>query len=475
MRPSFAMKLVNALFILSCALLSTSLSAAVVTNEKIDKLDSDFQAISGKIYRHLAKRLNSETYLIKSIDLLYNEVRQYSELDEHIFAISLITKNIATINNNIDDQSVFFFISLLLKHNQFRTADSIYKTIKNDGDKLLVSSVSFIFAKYYLKRNKWHSVIELLDGAIQDLADEDENYALLINGIALQRLKKHRIAIKYYGKIPETSKYYSPAKLNIAIANIRQGWWTDAHVSINQLLSNEKAFKTDDDVNRLYLVLGYSLLQNEYYRDSRDTFRNIGLKSRYTNRALLGISLSATGQGDYVGALNALSVLRGKKTLDISVDESYLLLSHIYEKLKQNVTATASYTEGLDYYKNRINSIEAILRSGDSTNLSVNSPNDKYILEVKGNSVDLSHKYPGSFIQNYSDIRTLIEFISDHNSAKLTNSIDKLKILYSDYSETYRIMVNIRLRKRIAYLQNYMNQSRYGLARLYDNSALQNN
>ena len=90
-----------------------------------------------------------------------------------------------------------------------------------------------------------------------------------------KHLKKHRQAIENYNKVPASSEYYVYAQLNSAIANIRQGWWTDAQTTINDVIKNTHIDNSNELTNRLYLTLGYLLLQKEYFRDARNAFMKI--------------------------------------------------------------------------------------------------------------------------------------------------------------------------------------------------------
>src|SRR5690606_31020616 len=180
--------------------------------------------------------------------------------------------------------------------------------------------------KAWDKAQQYLSAIEVQNA----LTKAESDYTSIMRGIILQMHKKHRESVKHYDSITDTSDYYTYAQLNKAIAFIRQGWWTDAHIAINDALKKNTPKKLTELNNRLYLVLGYSQLQHEFYRDARQTFRNIALDSQYVNRALLGIGLCALHQGDFVGALNAFKLLQSKQQDDIFVTESYLLLAFVY-------------------------------------------------------------------------------------------------------------------------------------------------
>lgn len=268
-----------------------------------------------------------------------------------------------------------------------------------------------------------------------------------------------------YSQIAKTSKYYPIARLNIATAYIRQDWWTDAHIEINNIL-NHKEIKTNKEmVNRLYLVLGYSLLRKEFYRDSREAFRNIEIDSKYFNKALLGISLTATNQEDYIGALNAINILKEKQSFDLSVDESHLLLPYIYEKLEQNLTASASYTDAQSYYQSRINNINTIKNKTDISAEKILRNNSQLVIE--NNVIDFSKHFPISFLENTARLNKLSKFKSNIKNKKI---ISQLNIIKDKHHQLLTKIVSVIFDNRLTYLNSYMNQARFGLARLFDNS-----
>jgi len=432
-------------------------------NHEIMQLEDEFKTLSSAFYQDSSSYSADSLQEITSIEILLKDVNKLKNANQPIAAIQLIYYNIDTLKDNADTKDIFEFMQLLLDQNEWNLANTLFRAIKNDGDKSLLATVQFIFAKYHAQRNEWKQVNKLLKGITTELSEENAAYANLLNGTALQRLKKHRKALVYYNKIKPTSQYFRYAQLNSAIANIRQGWWTDAQIKIKTLLKNSNKENQDELTNRLYLVLGYALLQREYYRDARDAFRNIGLNSQYTNRALLGIGLTATSQGDFIGGLNALTILKDKKTYDLSVDESYLLVPYVYEKLQQEMTVTTSYSEAMNYYQQRIELLD------DITVQHLNFSKTKYIkktmsLVIEKNSFDYGSKYPKSFIENYQHI---IDFKAYTSNSKIKRKTQKL---ISKYDSTYQKIIADLADKRKESLKSYLNQSRYGLARLYDNT-----
>lgn len=459
-RLVFSLRYLSLLFALVSSAASSD-QASLTT--QIQDLENRFKSLSTRFYQDSSSYTTASQKTITDIDQLLAEVEQLKKNDQITTAIQLLYFNKQTVNDNLDHKAVFVFTELLLDNNEWNLANKLYQSIKDEGDKSLLPTIQFIFAKYYAKRHEWLQVKTVLQNIISELSPEDAAYAYLLNGSALQHLKKHRLAEENYKKVTSNSEYYNYAQLNSAIANIRQGWWTDAQNTITSLLDKTDKDNSDELINRLYLVLGYAMLQKEYYRDARNSFRHIGLDSRYTNRALLGIGLTAISQGDLVGGLNAMTILKNKKTSDLSVDESYLLVPYIYEKLQQEMTVSDSYSEAMEYYQRRINNLLSIAEQHqDFSSTEYDENTASFILQ--NNSFDYGKLYPESFILNY---RQLVIFSALVKNKKLSNEIDSLS---KQYDAVFQQIINGLITQRVKFLKSYLNQSRYGLARLYDNS-----
>lgn len=460
----------KALFLLPALILNLVGSPplyAAVSNTEIQALEKNYQKITNKLYISLAKNLKQCRTRTLSLSNLNKQLQKLSAQNKNVIGVCLIQNNLPLIQKYIDSKETFPIFQFLLDNNNLDIANKLYKTAENESDLSLLSNISFIYARYYLKHKQWKKVLQYVNDTYDDLTIEDANFAYLFTGIALQKLKQHRPAIKIYSKIPKNSKYYPAARLNIATAYIRQDWWTDAHIEINAILNN-KNLKTDSEmVNRLYLVLGYSLLRKEFYRNSREAFRNIEINSKYFNKALLGIVLTATNQEDYISALNAINILIKKKTFDLSVDESHLLLPYIYEKLNQNLTASASYSNAQSYYQDRIKKIKLIINK-KQINIDVASMISNHNrLNIKNNIVDFSKHFPVSFLEDSSRLDEFSNYMFYVKDIKLKN---KYQVLKDQHKRLLSKMINKIFNERLTYLNSYMNQSRFGLARLFDNS-----
>ncbi len=451
--------------------------SAILSSASVDAEDNISVLIESTDRKHQLFSAHFQTFLFaqpqwvppkyKEIDPLLLEVEKHVSKNESILAANIILNNITVLNKQYDNKNITYFINVLLNQNDTKTANAIFDVVKNEGDQRLISNTTYVFAIFSFKRNKWKKTLQLLNGIITDLPDENYYHALLMQGISLQKLKKHRESIVYYEKIKPISKHYLAARLNIATANIRQGWWTDAHIIIKDALKSAESLKEEEALNRLYLTLAYSLMNQEFYRDSRNYFRSIGIGSVFANRALLGITLTAANQNDFVGALSTTNILKNKQTYDLPVDESYLLVPYFYEKLQQFTTASAGYLEAINYYQKRIANIQTILDSEINLDNHPINININTTIKINDNLIIFSHEYPDYFFENYLKLESYEKYFKNNINKKINTEYHQLS---NEYKNIIIKMIRNILQKRIKHLDSYMNQSRFGLARLYDNS-----
>lgn len=456
-------------FFIASLLFGTS-SIVYAASIDFDALDKRFQKFSQDFYKQTVNNASLPLDKFKSLTALKNKVDEYINAGKPVHAIALIHHNNSTMRNNIDSPDIISLIALLLENDDWNEAKQLFDVIKYEAGKSAASNVSFEFAKYFMKRKQWQKAWDHLNDVINELSVENAHYAQIMIGTILQHQKKHREAVTYYKKVKPSSKYYATAVLNTAVAYIRQDWWTDALLLINETVEKKNKHVSDEMADRLNLLLGYALLRKEYFRNSRDTFRKVRLNSPYTNKALLGIALTAANQDDFIGALNAITILKDKRTTDLSVDESYLLLPYTYGKLKQHLTASSAYAGAIAYYQERISSLEEIINARGNVLSLVKISNTNKTIQVKSNSLDYSRRYPNSFFDNYAN---LAHFKTRLEGANKLNK--QYSSLVADYNTTLKAITMNLVTQRIDYLQSYLNQSRYGLARLYDSSLISAN
>ena len=439
--------------------------SGAATNADLASLDSGLQSFSSNFYTKL-NRFNNDKK-IDTIDTLAKTLDRYREQNQPVRATAIIINNLGLVEKNIDTTPIINICKVLLEANEWNTASQLYSKIKKQGDKSLVSNISLSLAKYHFSRNQWKETIAIVETIRSDLPPEDYHHALLMHGVSLQQLQKHRLALVQYARIPKTSRYYAAARLNMAIANIRQDWWTDAHIIINDLLDDKDQNRSRLLTDRLYTVLGYSLLQQQYFRNSRDAFRNVSLDGEYTHKALLGIALTAAHQEDYVGALSAIKNLKDSKIRDLPVDEANLLIPFFYEKLQQQETASTGYFDAIKYYEVRTVSIRNAMQV-DSASLWKQLATGSSTVIINDEIVDLSEKLPKFVFDNLRILASLEPHAMQIGDAALLREYNSLSTAYS--LALQKVAQNI-LEEKTRHLNHYTNQSRYGLARMQDKNS----
>lgn len=434
------------------------------------QLDSALQAFTAHFYTAQVKRRTSARFT--SIDALASALQHQLDQDNLQQAVVLIFSNLALVEQHINSKAAIRVVATLLEANEWQTATRLYAHAQQNSDRSVVSNMAFAFARQHFYRGNWREVHDILGAITRDLPPDDLHHALLMLGITAQKLQDHRQAIEIYGKIPASSQHYRAAQVNMAVANIRQDWWTDAHEIINKLLQARTGTVHNGQTDRLYTLLGYSFLQQQYYRNSREAFRNVSLDGSYTNRALLGIALTAANQEDYVGALNAVRILKNSMQLDLPVDEAHLLTAYFYEKLRQNTTASAGYTDAIAYYELRIKQLGSLELSEADIALRITRDPDESVIIVGKELVDLGDQLPAAFFANLRRLWSYQPEMASVNEPALQREFTTLQ---NDFRHLLGEAVRDALSARANYLTSYMNQARYGLARMYDKETTRQN
>lgn len=428
--------------------------------QRIQDLDSKLIELSSQI--HLTAGLSPRH---RDMPNLVKEFVSLVKRDAQQKAVSLLYSHSQLLQNKFDHPGIFELSDFLLRHNEKALADKIRQEIVADNDLSLVASISLVFARYHANRQEWSDCLHLLPAqTASELSGKAADEAYLLRGSALQQHKKHREAIDAYDRIPVASPHYLHARLNTAIASIRQGWMAEASAMIKQIIPLATRDHNRALTDRLYLILGYAFLQKEYYRDARDAFRQIDKNSRYVSRALLGIGLTASSQADYVGGLNALSLLRNRAQEDLPVAESYLVTPYLYEKLQDEKIISASYSEAIEHYQSQLLEIDLLINTNTSLE-DIKLDDDAGNLHIDQLQLHYRPAYPDYFFTNY---RKLLSLNKNPGHPSLQ---DRIRSLSSRYRQTFDDIIDQLLDQRKQHLRSYLNQSRYGLARLYDQPA----
>jgi len=425
--------------------------------EKNPSADALFFTATSAAYQDI---IRDQSIGEKSTDL--NQIIKSSEAaidaNNYATAMATIVRNMPAIAQQINSPQVQQVTALALSLHGMEVAQSLLSQAKDQGDNFSEARITFEIAKYHADAAHWPEAVALLKNAaiIESLAKEDAAEANLLIGIALQQQKKHREAMSYYEKIKPDSAHYRLAQLNYATANIRQDWWTDAHVAIQSALKINGGKKDELDY-RLYTVLGYSQIQYGFYRDARESFRNVAIKSSYTNRALLGLGMAALHQEDFIGALNAFNLLREKQEDDISVAESYLLSSFALRQLGQHEAALASYQEAVTYYQQLEKKQAAAYSKLASRPINLQLNESIFVRPESRHNKQLRRLFEKIGITN--------SLLAQPLSNSRANSLTTIKVTLE---KNYQSIAQELLAKEQESIQSYLSQSRFGLATLYD-------
>lgn len=437
--------------------IAASASHGATQTTPTQQADEDYQKVIAAAYHELA---NSSRFKISTPDLttLIDEINDADKNNNSDRIAGLAASNMDIIQKNINAKEIAELSQIILKHHAVNLAQEILEYSKKNGDRHTQAKQQLEFAKYYANQNQWDNAIAYLKtfDLTNDVATEDSDEAYIIVGAALQAKKKHREALEYYKKIKPTSAHYTIAQLNMALVYIRQDWWTDAQITLEDAI---KAAPKDDIeiVNRLYTTMGFSQLQQGFYRNARDSFRHVKINSAYSNRALLGIGMSALNQEDYAGAINAFGKLKTQDGNDMSVAQAYLLEAFTLTKTKQNEIATTKYNEAISYYGNKTNHYNDLLKT----------------IKENNSATPLNTILDDSFFKDHADIKTLAEKLN--NLTKLQgyplspNTQQQSANVYARISKAYIDLVADAVTKKQFVFNSYLNQSNFGLTRLYDN------
>jgi len=426
----------------------------------LDSVDKTHQKFTHEFYRDLLKKPAYKNDKYASMSSLLKQLNSAQEIKN----IALIVNNIDMIKAYYDDPIIFIFIKQLLEMNAYNAAKDLINEVLKQGDSSSAIHANFLLADFYFQRRQWKKTLQKLSTDINFLDNSQYHYALLMKGISYQKINEHLQASKAYEKIPINSGYYNSSQLNLALANLRQGWWTDGHIIIEQQLKKQKKKPHETTLNRLYITLAYSLLNQGYYRSARSTFHQIGIESQYANQAILGIALTAAQQDDDIGALNATRYLKKQKQDELAVHESHLLMPFFYEKSNQLVAASSGYNQATEYYKKEIAKLQNIINAPlDLSQYAINESN--YLtVSFANTTIDFKPEYPVYYFKSRAMLEKYRPYIKHSTSQNKYNELTEI------YQQSTSKMGKEILRTRVDNLTSYLNQSRYGLARLFDNN-----
>ncbi len=450
-------KIRQLLFVLLPMLLLALTPFAASANANKELQHDEYNIALRQAFHALAGQGANRQYKTDSVIRLKQQVQRAARAEDHTSAMLQIEVNRALLKDNIWEPVAAGLFSYLLDQQAFSLAEELFSWAIEEGDVDAISRMNYYLAHYHYQLGNWGKAAQHLTSIDNKnaLSSEQGDYATIIFGVTLQNKKQHRNAIKFYDEIKPQSPYYGYAQLNKAVAFVRQGWWTDAKIAIDSALKNDNKQLSEEFVNRLHLVLGYSQLQHEFYRNSRESFRHITVDSQYADRALLGIGLCALNQDDYAGALNAFNILKNQNKDHISVSEAYLLFAFTHEQMHQTELASAYYEEAIAYYNGKIRLIDQSLKALKNTSTGLREEINK---RLQKHSMSLP-----SHLQ--LRIRNLDYLFEKLGSGKAKNAVASANRLLQQQSKDHVIQVLASDREKLV---SYLSQAQFGQTKLFD-------
>ncbi len=387
---------------------------------------------------------------------------------------------------------------LYIKFGLYGRAEALVNENLEAGEQGEYAWAVSLLAQIAYHRRDWQAAIDLFEEVDYESMTRGRDESLLYHGLTLERLRRYKASVEVLNQIAPDAPVATFAQLNIALADIRQGWWSDGEQRMERLAEriDESNLHEKALVDRFYTTIGYSQLQREYFRQARHSFRKVSITGPYSNRALLGLALAAMEQDDYRLAYKLITRLRDKGGDDLVVHEAHLLAPYLLDKLNQDKKAFTLYEQSIVHYQNEIERIEQTLLRLDSHSLrpqifpasqTADQPEHGAIL---GLLEPQAFSRIAGFRSEINALRTLIETIGEHIAAtqrdKLINAVEAQR-LKDTFEETrtelseleYKLAeialpeLDAALRKRIEYMKSYISQAKFGLASLYDQAPQQ--
>lgn len=209
----------------------------------------------------------------------------------------------------------------------------------------------FILAEIYYKKSQYQKSLSLMSEHIdypsESLADKMELLAAL-NHLMLNNNER---ALNHLNNIQDVAQWGPYSLFNTAITYARLDQPEQAEhyfMRILRLTSDDPLLPVVKE--RAFLALGKQYLTYERWPEARRAFENIRLQSPVANHALLGLGWAYANSDDPMGALAPWLELRDRHQADPAVQEAYLNVPYVYEKLGALQSALNGYREAEQHF-----------------------------------------------------------------------------------------------------------------------------
>ncbi|MGD8940394.1 MAG: hypothetical protein PVJ72_13500, partial [Gammaproteobacteria bacterium] len=253
---------------------------------------------------------------------------------------------------------------IYLDYGLYDYAAQLFNKLLGNEDSSVASMARYQLARHDYLKQYWDKALPALQSVTDGLQDALLDEKRIMQGIILQQQKRHKEAIKVLSTVPADSDSYIYSQFNIAMSNLRQGWWADAEQTIKGLLSAESAAKkgmSRDLIDRLYIAMGYAQLQRRYFREAEATLAKVSTDGVYAYKAMLGRGLVAAERGEYQQALQIMYGLMDNYSGLLVTEEAHIVVPFLLESIESADITLVYYSKSIHHYNKALQALQPVL------------------------------------------------------------------------------------------------------------------
>jgi hypothetical protein len=209
----------------------------------------------------------------------------------------------------------------------------------------------FYLARLSYDDGEYTSAHDALEKIIHELPRFIENEKRYMQAVLLAQQKRFDEAKTVVQRIDKKSPWRQYANFNLGVAMIRARQTGEGIKKLNEVAR----FKAKQDEqksikDKANLTMGYFYLRERNYSNALNYFRNVRLKSPFSNKALLGMGWAESERKNYADALGAWDLLTQRDLMDVTVQEALLASSFAFNKLGDERQALQHYNDAIQSY-----------------------------------------------------------------------------------------------------------------------------
>lgn len=179
-------------------------------------------------------------------------------------------------------------------------------------------------------------------------------------------LNEHAETTSKQNRIEQGDYEQALGHYNLANHYANQKNWPDAQEHYQQALATLSSLDKNDQQlslilkDKVHTASGYSFFLSEDYESAMAQFRQVGLDSRWANKALLGYGWSALKAKFYTESLRPWQELVTRDALDANVQEALLALPYSFEKIQKKSAALLAYQDAEAHFSQAIGQLDGL-------------------------------------------------------------------------------------------------------------------